>query len=111
MPPDTSNPVYFIALLRVPDIETYRREYGRKVLPLLAAIGAKVLVGSTGPTLLEGEWESTWTVLIQFPDRASAMRWYESEEYAPLKKLRLEELTTGGTAVLFEAYQGPTAIP
>jgi uncharacterized protein (DUF1330 family) len=50
-------------------------------------------------------------VLIQFPDRASAMRWYESEEYAPLRKLRLEELTTGGAAVLFEAHQGPTAIP
>ena len=108
---ETGNPVYFIALLRVPDIETYRREYGRKVLPLLTALGAKVLVGSTSATVLEGEWESTWTVIIQFPNRASAMRWYESEEYAPLKRLRMEELTTGGTAVLFDAYQGPTAIP
>ena len=111
MPPDAPNPVYFIALLRVRDVETYRREYGRKVLPLLAAAGGKLLVASASPAVLEGEWESTWTALIQFPDRASAMRWYESQEYAPLRKLRLEELTTGGAAVLFDAYQPRTAVP
>lgn len=95
----------------MPDLAAYRREYGRRVLPLLAATGARVLVGSTSPTVLEGEWDSTWTVLIQFPDRASAMRWYESEEYAPLKKLRLEKLTAGGAAVLFDAYEGPPVHP
>jgi len=110
MPPDAATPAYFIALLRAPDIETYRREYGRKVLPQLAAAGAKLLVGSTTPTVLEGDWEPTWTVVIQFPDRAAAMRWYQSEEYAPLKKLRLEELTDGGTAVLFDAYQPPAVV-
>ena len=33
MPPDAPKPAYFIALLRVPDIDTYRREYGREHLP------------------------------------------------------------------------------
>ncbi len=107
MPPETPSPVYFLALLRVPNIEAYRRDYGRKVLRQLAAAGATLLVGSTTPIVLEGQWEATWTVLIQFPDRATALRWYQSEEYAPLKKLRLEELTTGGAAALFEAYQPP----
>jgi uncharacterized protein (DUF1330 family) len=111
MSPEMPQPVYFLALLRVPDIETYRREYGRKVLPLLAAAGAKLLVAGPNPTVLEGEWEPTWTALIQFPDRAAALRWYESEEYAPLKKIRLEELTTGGTAVIFDTYQPPVAAP
>lgn len=111
MSPEMPQPVYFLALLRVRDIETYRREYGRKVLPLLAASGAKLLVASRNPTVLEGEWEPTWTALIQFPDRAAALRWYESEEYAPLKQLRIEELTTGGTAVIFDAYQPPAATP
>ena len=110
MSPDAGQPVYFIALLRVPDVARYRSEYGRKVLPLLEACGARLLVGSASPTVLEGDWESTWTALIQFPDRPSALRWYESEEYAPLKKLRREELTTGGTAVLFDSYQGPAPV-
>ncbi|MFN8547119.1 MAG: hypothetical protein U0527_03895 [Candidatus Eisenbacteria bacterium] len=41
MPPDAPSPVYFIATLRVRDVERYRSEYGRRVLPLLAAVGAK----------------------------------------------------------------------
>ena len=111
MPSESGAPVYFLAQLSVPDLERYRREYGRQVLPLLAAAGAEILVGSAGPTALEGAWEATWTVVIRFPDRAAAMRWYESEEYAPLKRLRLEQLTTGGAAVLFDAYRAPTAAP
>jgi uncharacterized protein (DUF1330 family) len=104
MQSEVPEPAYFIALLRVRDVATYRREYGLKVLPQLAAVGARLLVASPSPTVLEGDWESAWTVVIQFPNRATALRWYHSEEYAPLKTLRLEELTTGGTAALFDAY-------
>jgi uncharacterized protein (DUF1330 family) len=105
MPSAAPTPVYFLALLRVTDIDRYRREYGRNVLPQLAAAGARILVASTAPAVLEEEWEATWTVVIEFPDRAAALRWYQSEAYAPLKTLRLEELTRGGAAALFEAYQ------
>jgi uncharacterized protein (DUF1330 family) len=79
------------------------------VLAQLTAAGATLLVGSTAPTVLEGQWKADWTVVIRFPDRAAALRWYESEAYAPLKKLRLQELTTGGAAALFDAYQPPGA--
>ena len=107
MPP-TPTPVYLIALLTIPDLETYRREYGRKLLPQLAAAGATVLVATPSPAVLEGGWPSTWTAVIRFPDRPTALRWYHSPEYAPLKRLRLQELTTDGTVALFDAYQpGP----
>ena len=107
MSPDPAGPAYFIASLRVPDLDTYRREYGREVLSQLAAVGARLLVASPSPTVLEGDWESTWTAVIEFPDRAAALRWYESREYAPLKQRRLEELSTGGAVVLFDGYQPP----
>ncbi|HET7468248.1 MAG TPA: DUF1330 domain-containing protein [Gemmatimonadales bacterium] len=107
MPSDTPRPAYFIAHLHVADVDRYRREYGREVLSQVAAVGAKLLVASPGPTVLEGDWDSTWTAVIQFPDRAAALRWYQSQEYAPLKRLRLEELTAGGTVVLFDGYQPP----
>ena len=58
MLPETPRPVYFVALLRVPDIEAYRREYGRRVLQQVSAAGAKLLVASRSPDVLEGEWES-----------------------------------------------------
>ena len=100
-------PVYCIALFHVPDIDAYRREYARQVLPQLGALGARVLVASGTPEVLEGKWPSDWTVVIRFPDRATAMRWYESEAYAPLKRVRLEQVTTGGPAALFEGYPQP----
>jgi uncharacterized protein (DUF1330 family) len=78
---------------------------------MLAAAGAKILVASPSPTVLEGHWEPTWTALIQFPDRGSAMQWYESEAYAPLKQLRLQELSTGGAVALFDGYQPTTSAP
>ena len=109
MPPDALRPVYFIALFRVPDVDSYRRKYGRKVVAQVMAAGGKLLVASPSPTILEGEWESSWAAVIQFPDRATAMRWYQSNEYAPLKKLRIEELTTAGTVALFDGYQPPAA--
>lgn len=109
MPPDTPRPAYFIALFRVPDVGTYRRDYGRHVLSQLTAAGAQLLVASPTPTVLEGDWESTWTAVIRFPDRAAALRWYQSAEYAPLKKLRLQELITGGSVVLFDGYEPPAA--
>lgn len=105
MPPEIAVPAYFLALLRVPDLDTYRRDYGRKVLAQLEASGATLLVASPTPVVHEGAWEAEWTVVIRFPDRAAAQRWYDSDEYAPLKKLRLQELTTGGAAALFDAYQ------
>lgn len=109
MPPDDRRPVYLIALLRVPDVDTYRREYGREVVAQVKAAGGMLLVASPSPTVLEGEWESSWTAVIQFPDRATALRWYQSNEYAPLKKLRVQELTTGGSVALFDGYQFPAA--
>lgn len=35
-------------------------------------------------------WQPTRLVLIEFPDMAAARAFLDSEEYAPVKKLRLE---------------------
>ncbi len=89
MPDAAPTAVYFIALFRVADVEAYRRLYGRPVLAQFEAHGATLLVASGNPTVIEGDFEPTWTAVFRFPDRAAAMRWYESAEYAPLKKLRI----------------------
>ena len=38
--------------------------------------------------MLEGDWEPTRLVVLEFPDMASLRAWYDSPEYAPLKVLR-----------------------
>jgi uncharacterized protein (DUF1330 family) len=109
MPDTSSKPVYILAQLRVADVEAYRRRYGRPVLAQLEAHGAQLLIASGDPAVLEGDFEATWTALFRFPDRATAMRWYESTEYAPLKKLRIEELSAGGSVALFDEFARPPA--
>lgn len=51
-------------------------------------------------TVVEGTWHPTVPVIIEFPSLEQAYQWYESPEYRPLKKLRLEG--TRGHAVFIE---------
>jgi uncharacterized protein (DUF1330 family) len=39
--------------------------------------------------VVEGSWRPTFPVLIQFPNKQQARRWYDSEDYRALKALRL----------------------
>jgi uncharacterized protein (DUF1330 family) len=67
--------------------------------------GCYVVLG--GPfEVVEGSWQPTFPVMIEFPSMAAARRWYDSPEYAPLKALRLA--ATRGHAVFFD---GPAGLP
>lgn len=64
--------------------ELYRREGP----PVLAKFGGQYVVRGGQWTLLEGEPPLPRQVVIRFPDRAAALAWYNSEEYAKLKEVR-----------------------
>ena len=38
--------------------------------------------------MLEGDWNPTRLVVLEFADLEAAKRWYESEEYQEAKRLR-----------------------
>jgi len=50
--------------------------------------------------VIEGTWSPKVPVIIEFPSLEQAHKWYDSPEYAPLLKLRLE--ATRGNAVFIE---------
>jgi uncharacterized protein (DUF1330 family) len=97
-----STPFYVIVQIDTVDLPRYRAEYGKKVVPLILAHGGELLVGSPDAEALEGQWFGNWTVVIRFPTRVAALGWYESAEYAPLKRARIETLSRGGNLVLVE---------
>ena len=39
-------------------------------------------------------WEPTRMVLVKFPDKESAIDWYNCEEYQALKKIRIDNATS-----------------
>ncbi|MBN4075747.1 MAG: hypothetical protein COA71_13160 [SAR86 cluster bacterium] len=100
---DKDKPVYLVANLAVKDLEDFIQRYGAGVMPQLQKAGAEILAAAQ-PQLLEGNQGINRTVLIRFPNADIANNWYSSEEYQPLKNLRINELTTSGSAVFVEAF-------
>lgn len=97
-------PCYLIANLRVKEFEDYMLRYGMPAIAHLQAMGAEVEVASAEATILEGEWDCNWTVVICFPSKAIATEFYNSSGYTPLRTLRINELTDGGSIVLVEGF-------
>ena len=56
------------------------------------------VVGGTAQAL-EGEWTPAYPVIIEFDSRERAQAWYDSEEYAPLKRLRQSAVTCNGVLI------------
>lgn len=77
----------------------------------VAGTGAEIVALSTTPKVLEGECGGNWTVVIPFPTMTTAEAWYESSEYQPLKELRLNQLTEGGSAVFIEGFDPAAHTP
>ena len=102
-------PAYLVVCLNVKNHEEYMQRYAMSVVAMFEKIGAEVVAVSPAPKVLEGEWSGNWTVVIRFPSMATAEEWYNSPEYQPLKELRINELTDGGSAVFVEGFD-PAAL-
>ncbi len=87
------SPVYMVAMIDVKDFEAYGERYGMPVGRMFAEAGAEILVATSEPEVLEGEWSGNWTVIVKVPSAQVARELYESDAYAPFKKIRVEELT------------------
>lgn len=82
-------PVYMLFSEKVHDDEAMR-EYSKAAA---AAFGpdsppVKVLGVDRSPTVLEGAWPATQTVLLEFEDEAAAQAWYGSPGYQAAIALR-----------------------
>ena len=80
---------YVIANIDVKNPEAYK-EYVGKVVPTVKKFGGEYLVRAGEYKVMEGEWENPITVVIKFPNYEKALEWYDSEEYKPIKPIRLK---------------------
>ena len=78
---------YIVARITIHDRERYAR-YEAGFMDIFAAHGGKLLGVDESPEVLEGEWRCTRTVLAEFPDKASALAWYHSDDYQMLAEHR-----------------------
>lgn len=89
-------PAFLIANIRVNDSDRYK-EYVAAVPELIAKHGGKHRVRGGETEVLEGRFTPDRFVILEFPDRAAALGFYNDPAYAPYKALR-QEIT--GSAVI-----------
>ena len=85
-------------LLEVID-EAKLAEYREKVFENVEHFGGSYRVVGGEQHALEGDWKLSFPVVIEFDDKQSALNWYNSAEYADLKKLRLAAARGNGILI------------
>jgi len=80
-------PAYVIVETDVHDPEQYE-QYKAASPGAVAAGGGRFVARGGELAVLEGDWNPSRLVVLEFPDLAAAKRWYASDEYQAAKKLR-----------------------
>jgi uncharacterized protein (DUF1330 family) len=93
-------PAYVIVETDITDPERYER-YKAASPDAVAAAGGRFVVRGGELAVLEGDWQPSRLVVLEFEDLAAAQRWYRSERYQQAKKLR-----EGAARIRMVAVQG-----
>ena len=80
-------PAYVIVETDIIDPKQYEK-YKAASPDAVAAGGGRFIVRGGELTVLEGDWQPSRLVILEFEDLAAAQRWYESEVYQEAKQLR-----------------------
>lgn len=100
-------PAYFICTMTIHDPETYRR-YTALTPATLARHGGRFLTRGDPVTTVEGPSFDERLVILEFPDRAAAMRWHADADYQSASAFRRAAST--GRMILQEG-RAETAAP
>ena len=79
---------YFVANLKIHDQDEYQK-YLIHVENTVSKFHGKCLAVDKNPEILEGKWDYSRLVLIEFPDKELLKKWYYSPEYQEILKIRL----------------------
>lgn len=90
---------YAIFDIKVTDPERYE-DYKKLAPPAIAAYDGKYLVRGGKIDVLEGNWDPSRIVVLEFPTAEQAMDWIVSPEYREARALRHATATTN--AILIE---------
>jgi uncharacterized protein (DUF1330 family) len=82
-------PAYMIVTADIADRERFINGYGKAAATLVNRMGGRYLLMGPGAELLEGDFGNGASMVIsEWPDKAAAKAFWDSDEYAEIKKLR-----------------------
>jgi uncharacterized protein (DUF1330 family) len=94
---------YFVIDLSIPEPDKLKA-YEQLVNPVLRKHRAKVLTrgGPSDYDVIEGDWEPTHLVIIEYPSRQAIHDFYNDSDYRPAKELRLGARGSTANAIAIE---------
>lgn len=82
-------PCYMIVIAELTDRDRFLADYARVVPALVTRFGGRYILQGAGGTFLEEPWCSHPSALVsEWPDRAAALAFWNSPEYAEARRLR-----------------------
>ncbi|HLX32412.1 MAG TPA: DUF1330 domain-containing protein [Gaiellaceae bacterium] len=96
-------PAYVIVETDITDPQQYE-QYKAASPGAVAAGGGRFVVRGGELAVLEGDWNPSRLVVLEFPDLEAAKRWYDSPKYVETRKLR-----EGAAALNMVAVEGVPA--
>ncbi len=79
---------YFLTNIKIKDKESYQK-YIDKADEVFAKFNGKYLAVDDKPKVIEGKWNYTRAVLIEFKNESDFEKWYNSIEYQEILKYRM----------------------
>jgi|JI8StandDraft_2_1071088.scaffolds.fasta_scaffold256254_2 uncharacterized protein (DUF1330 family) len=95
--------VYLIARFTIHDRESYD-QYDAAFMGVFQKFEGKLLSVDEAPVVMEGAFDFTRSVLIEFPSKAAAMAWATSPEYRAIAKHRIDGST--GEVIMVQSFEG-----
>jgi uncharacterized protein (DUF1330 family) len=80
-------PAFVLVEVDIHDPEVYE-EYKKLTPGSIEPYGGRFVIRGNPIQVMEGEWNHDRLVLLEFPNKESALEWYNSENYQKAKKIR-----------------------
>ena len=81
---------YMIVYGAFTDFERFMNGYQKVVGPMVERFGGRYVLMGNNSRVLEGHWhDGGGAVISEWPDRAAALRFWNSTEYAQARPLRI----------------------
>lgn len=80
--------VYFVLQIEW-DSEEVLRTYAQGLSGMIEKHGGRFIVASKDFQVVEGTWKPGRLIVLEFPTMQTFRDWYDSEEYRPLRELRV----------------------
>ena len=79
---------YFVANIKINDPDEYQK-YLNEADEIFSKYNGKYLALDDSPLVLEGKWDYSRVVIIEFQSKSEFNKWYKSKDYQRILEYRL----------------------